>query len=75
MSDAPRMTYAGQVCERLLLTAPGVEPIEVPYLPHGVPGHAIGDFAVIDHEAVEWNGREWAPSAWRNLDRYTRRWT
>lgn len=58
------MIYGGEERGTIQLKRGDEPPIEVPELPSGVHGETVGDLAVIDDSAVEWNGEKWVPSAW-----------
>jgi hypothetical protein len=61
---AEYMQYGGRAVEIYAHTPSGKA---IPRLHPGDRGQAVGDYAVINDSAVEWNGREWVPSSWHAL--------
>jgi hypothetical protein len=58
------MHYQGRAVEVYGFTPSGQA---VPRLYPGDQGEAVGDYAVVNERAVEWDGRAWVPSAWTNF--------
>lgn len=61
---AEYMHYRGRAVEVYARTPAGQA---VPRLHPGDQGETVGDYAVVNDQATEWDGREWIPSAWQNL--------
>ena len=61
---AQYMRYQGRAVEVYGWTPSG-DP--VPRLYPGDQGESVGDYAVVNERAVEWDGQAWVPSAWKDL--------
>jgi hypothetical protein len=59
------MHYHGRAVEVYTRTPNGKA---IPRLHPGDRGEAVGDYAVLDDTAVEWDGHQWVPSAWKNFE-------
>jgi hypothetical protein len=60
-----KMTYRGEgVFIGAVIFPPDKPSIYVPLLRSFDVGAKIGDYALIDGDAMEWNGDEWIPSHW-----------
>lgn len=61
---AQYMRYQGRAVEVYAWTPVGQA---VPRLHPGDQGESIGDYAVVNDRAMEWDGQEWVPSAWKDF--------
>ena len=61
---AQYMRYQGRAVEVYAWTPAGQA---VPRLHLGDQGEAIGDYAVVNDRAMEWDGHDWVPSAWKDF--------
>jgi hypothetical protein len=61
---AEYMQYHGRAVEVYARTPNGKA---IPRLHPGDQGEAVGDYAVMNESAVEWNGSDWVPSTWKDL--------
>jgi hypothetical protein len=61
---AEYMQYHGRAVEVYARTSSGKA---IPRLHPGDRGEAVGDYAVVNDTAVEWNGNDWVPSRWDHL--------
>lgn len=62
------MWYAGrEVPVGATINVAGDWPREVPELGVFDRGEKVGDWALVEGDAVEWDGQRWVPSQWRNV--------
>ena len=61
---AEYMQYHGRAVEVYARTPGGKG---IPRLHPGDQGESVGDYAVMNDRAVEWNGHEWVSSTWEAL--------
>ena len=65
---AEYMQYHGRAVEVYTRTPRGRA---IPRLHPGDQGETVGDYAVLNDTAVEWDGTQWVPSAWQNFESLT----
>ena len=61
---ADYMRYQGRAVEVFGWTPAGQA---VPRLYPGDQGEQVGDYAVVNDRAMEWDGQSWVPSAWKDF--------
>ena len=61
---AQYMRYQGRAVEIFGWTPAGQS---VPRLYPGDQGEHVGDYAVVNERAMEWDGHAWVPSSWKDF--------